>query len=117
LTAKITDFHASIIGSQSEISLGLTEMDIHDLNAIIRSPNGLEEACLLKKLANRSLSISFTSREIGDHLVNVYRDGRHIKNSSFHIHVGSSEISDASKVKVFSHSVQEGNEIIRTDLE
>jgi len=117
LLLKQTCFHASITGSQSEISLGVTEMHIHDLNATIRSPTGLEEACLLKKLANGSLGISFIPREIGDHLVNVYRDGRHIKNSPFLIHVGSSEIGDASKVKVFIHSLQEGNEIIKLDLD
>jgi filamin len=125
-TAKITGSPPSMeqrkrsqvmVGSQSEISLRVTEMDIHDLSATIRSPSGLEEACLLKKLANGSLGISFIPREIGDHLVNVYRDGRHIKNSPFRIHVGSSEIGDASKVKVFGHGLEEGNEISRIDLE
>jgi filamin len=98
-----------MVGNQSEISLRVTEMDIHDLNATIRSPSGLEEGCLLKKLANGSLGISFIPREIGDHLVNVYRDGKHIKNSPFRIHVGSSEIGDANKVKVFGRGLQEGN--------
>ncbi|CAF1670909.1 unnamed protein product, partial [Adineta ricciae] len=39
---------------------------------------------------------------------NVYRDGQHIKNSPFRIHVGSSEIGDASKVRVFGRGIQEG---------
>ena len=56
LLLKQTCFHASITGSQSEISLGVTEMHIHDLNATIRSPTGLEEACLLKKLANNIIT-------------------------------------------------------------
>ncbi|CAF3564394.1 unnamed protein product [Adineta steineri] len=117
-TAKITGLPASMdqykrsqvtIGNQSEFSLRTTEMDIHELHATIRSPSGYEEPCVLKKLANGSLGISFVPREIGDHLVNVFRDGQHIKNSPFRIHVGSSEIGDASKVKVFGHGLQEGS--------
>lgn len=97
-----------MVGNQSEISLRVVEMDIHDLTATIRSPSGLEDACLLKKLANGSLGISFIPKEIGDHLVNVYRDGKHIKNSPFRVQVGSSEIGDASKVKVFGRGLQDG---------
>ena len=120
--AKITGLPTSLehlqrsqitVGSQSEISLRVTEMDINDLNATIRSPSGLEEMCLLKKLPNGSLGISFIPRETGDHLVNVYRDGKHIKNSPFRIHVGSSEIGDASKVKIFGRGLQEGKSSFR----
>ncbi|CAM2708294.1 unnamed protein product [Rotaria socialis] len=116
-TAKITGLPPAIenqkhsqvmVGNQSEISLRVTEMDIHDLNATIRSPSGIEDVCLLKKLVNGSLGISFIPKEIGDHLVNVYRDGKHIKNSPFRIHVGSSEIGDATKVKVFGRGLKEG---------
>ncbi|CAF0875720.1 unnamed protein product [Rotaria sordida] len=97
-----------LVGNQNEFSLRVTEMDIHDLRATIRSPSGFEEPCILKKLANGSLGISFIPREIGDHLVNVYRDGQHIKNSPFRIHVGSTEIGDASKVRVYGRGLQEG---------
>ncbi|CAM4756036.1 unnamed protein product [Rotaria magnacalcarata] len=116
-TAKVTGLSPTIenqkrsqvmVGNQSEISLRVTEMDIHDLNATIRSPSGIEDVCLLKRLANGSLGISFIPKEIGDHLVNVYRDGKHIKNSPFRIHVGSSEIGDATKVKVFGRGLKEG---------
>lgn len=98
-----------MVGNESEISLRISELDIHDLTATIRSPSGIEEGCLLKRLANGSLGISFIPREMGDHLVNVYRDGKHIKNSPFRIHVGSSEIGDATKVKVFGQGLHEGN--------
>jgi filamin len=116
-TAKITGLTPPIgqqkrsqvmLGNQSEFSLRVTEMDIHELHATIRSPSGFEEPCVLKKLANGSLGISFIPREVGDHLVNVYRDGHHIKNSPFRIHVGSSEIGDASKVRVYGRGLQEG---------
>jgi filamin len=116
-TAKITGLPNSsdqqlrshvMVGNESEISLRISEIDIHDLNATIRSPSGVEEGCLLKKLTNGSLGISFIPREMGDHLVNVYRDGKHITNSPFRIHVGSSEIGDATKVKVFGRGLHEG---------
>jgi len=114
-TAKVTGLPASTlnrshvtIGNQNEFSLRVTEMDIHELHATIRSPGGYEEPCALKKLANGSLGISFIPREIGDHLVNVFRDGQHIKNSPFRIHVGSTEIGDASKVRVYGRGLQEG---------
>ena len=97
-----------MVGNESEISLRISELDIHDLTATIRSPSGVEEGCLLKRLASGSLGISFIPREMGDHLVNVYRDGKHIKNSPFRIHVGSSEIGDATKVKVFGRGLHEG---------
>jgi filamin len=106
------------VGRHNEFSLRVTEIDIHDLRATIRSPSGYEEPCVLKKLANGSLGISFIPRETGDHLVNVYRDGQHIKNSPFRIHVGSTEIGDASKVRVYGHGLQEGtnNDIYLSDL-
>lgn len=57
--------------------------------------------------------ISFTPREIGEHLVNVFRHGKHIPNSPFKIYVGESEIGNASKVKVSGKGLHEGmaNEI------
>ncbi|CAF0854285.1 unnamed protein product, partial [Didymodactylos carnosus] len=107
-TCDVTYWPVFMVGSQSEFSLRVTETDINELHATIRSPSGIEEPCLLKKLTNGSLGISFIPKEMGDHLVNVYRDGRHIKNSPFRIHVGSSEIGDASKVRVFGRGLQEG---------
>ena len=47
------------------------------------------------------LGISFTPKEIGEHLVSVKKRGRHVPNSPFRIMVGESEIADASKVKVY----------------
>lgn len=52
--------------------------------------------------------ISFTPHEVGQHLVNVYRNGSHIPNSPFNIYVGESEIGNASKVKVYGRGLTEG---------
>merc|ERR1719462_1014424 len=88
-TAKITGVSkqkaAVSVGSQSEVSLKVTEADISALTATIKSPAGVEEPCQLKKLANGHLGISFTPRMVGEHLVSVLRAGKHIANSPFKI--------------------------------
>jgi filamin len=114
-TAKITSpygddqkkAHLSV-GASSEVSLKVTEADISNLTASIRSPSGLEEPCVLKRLANGHLGISFTPREVGDYLVNVYRHGQHIPNSPFKIYVGETEIGNAGKVKVYGKGLSHG---------
>ena len=52
--------------------------------------------------------ISFTPREVGEHLVNVFRDGHHITNSPFKIYVGESELGNAGKVRVSGKGLEEG---------
>lgn len=52
--------------------------------------------------------ISFTPRETGEHLVNVYRNGVHIANSPFKITVGETELGNATKVKVYGKGLEEG---------
>lgn len=99
--------HVSV-GTSSEVSLKVTETDISQLTATIKSPSGIEEPCMLKRLANGHLGISFTPREVGAHLVNVYRHGEHIPNSPFKIFVGETEIGNASKVKVYGRGISEG---------
>lgn len=98
------------VGSQSEVSLPgkVTESDIKSLNASIQAPSGLEEPCFLKKLPNGHLGISFTPREVGEHLVSVKRMGNHIANSPFKITVGEKEVGDAAKVKISGKSLSEG---------
>ncbi len=98
-----------ILGNQSDISLKVIEGDVNDLYATIKSPTGHEEPCLLKKLSNGSLGISFTPREVGEHLVSVLRDGKHIKNSPFRIEVRQSEIGDATKVKLYGKGLTVGS--------
>ncbi|XP_056000448.1 filamin-A-like isoform X18 [Ostrea edulis] len=96
------------IGRSSEVSLKVMEQDINNLTASIRSPSGREEPCLLKRLANGHLGISFTPREVGEHLVNVFRNGQHINGSPFKIIVGESELGNASKVRVAGQGLQNG---------
>lgn len=52
--------------------------------------------------------ISFTPREVGDYLVNVYRHGNHIHNSPFKIYVGETEVGSADRVKVYGKGLSHG---------
>ncbi|XP_012939324.2 filamin-A-like [Aplysia californica] len=112
-TAKVTPGEPRrknqiMVGSSSEVSLQVTEQDIESLTATIVSPGGREEPCFLKRLANGHLGITFTPRETGPHIVNVFRNGKHIPNSPFTITVGESELGNASKVKVYGKGLEEG---------
>ena len=54
------------------------------------------------------IGISFTPHGIGDHLANVYRNGKHIPNSPFKFSISESEIGTASKVKASGLGLNEG---------
>lgn len=56
-----------------------------------------------------SAGISFTPKEVGEHVVSVKKSGKHVTNSPFKIMVGQSEIGDASKVKVYGQGLVEGH--------
>uniref|UniRef100_A0A8B9K1B8 Filamin C, gamma b (actin binding protein 280) n=1 Tax=Astyanax mexicanus TaxID=7994 RepID=A0A8B9K1B8_ASTMX len=112
-TAKITDDSMRTsqlnVGTATDVSLKITETDLSSLTASIRAPSGNEEPCLLKRLPNRHIGISFTPKEVGEHVVSVKKNGKHVTNSPFKIMVGQSEIGDASKVKVFGKGLVEGH--------
>ncbi|KAM4747093.1 filamin-C isoform 4-T4 [Rhinophrynus dorsalis] len=96
------------VGTSTDVSLKITESDLSLLTASIRAPSGNEEPCLLKRLPNRHIGISFTPKEVGEHVVSVKKNGKHVTNSPFKIMVGQSEIGDASKVKVSGKGLIEG---------
>lgn len=56
-----------------------------------------------------STGISFTPKEVGEHVVSVRKSGKHVTNSPFKILVGPSEIGDASKVRVWGKGLSEGH--------
>ncbi|KAK9889073.1 hypothetical protein WA026_004345 [Henosepilachna vigintioctopunctata] len=98
------------VGSCSEVSLPgkISDADIRSLNASIQAPSGLEEPCFLKRLPTGNIGISFTPREIGEHVVSVKKMGYHITNSPFKINVCEREVGDAKKVRVSGSALQEG---------
>ncbi len=93
--------NAISVGASSDLSLpdNLSSYDLRALSAYIVAPSGAEEPCFLKKLPKGNTGISFTPKEVGEHLVSVKRDGKHIKNSPFKINVSPGDVGDASKVK------------------
>ncbi|XP_072217042.1 filamin-C-like, partial [Excalfactoria chinensis] len=96
------------VGSATDVSLKISEPDLSQLSATITAPSGAEEPCLLKRLPNRHIGISFTPKEVGEHVVSVRKGGQHVTNSPFRIVVGPSEIGDASRVKVWGKGLKEG---------
>lgn len=114
-TAKITGDDAITrtsqlnVGTAADVSLKIAETDLSSLTASIRAPSGNEEPCLLKKLPNRHLGISFTPKEVGEHEVSVRKNGVHVVNSPFKIMVGQSEIGEASRVKAFGKGLTEAH--------
>uniref|UniRef100_A0A8C9R1D2 Filamin B n=1 Tax=Scleropages formosus TaxID=113540 RepID=A0A8C9R1D2_SCLFO len=96
------------LGSAADFSLDITEADLSLLTASIKSPSGRDEPCLLKRQPNNHIGISFIPREVGEHLVSIKKNGRHVANSPVTIMVVQSEIGDASKVKVSGQGLVEG---------
>lgn len=54
-----------------------------------------------------SQGISFVPKEIGEHLVNIKKNGRHIPNSPISVMINQSEIGDASRVRVTGQGLSE----------
>ncbi|XP_067854900.1 filamin-B isoform X1 [Heptranchias perlo] len=119
-TAKVTDDSRRKsqvkVGSAADISLDINESDLSLLTASIKSPSGLDEPCLLKRLPNNHIGISFIPREVGEHLVSIKKNGRHVANSPIAIMVGQSEIGDAGRVKVSGQGLMTGRTFEMSDF-
>jgi filamin len=98
------------VGSSSELQLpgDLSEADIRSLKAFIQNPSGGVEQCFLKRLPKGNIGISFTPREVGEHLVSVQKNGKHIANSPFKIFVNAQEVGDSSRVRVNGEGLLKG---------
>uniref|UniRef100_M3ZRE7 Filamin A n=1 Tax=Xiphophorus maculatus TaxID=8083 RepID=M3ZRE7_XIPMA len=95
------------VGSAADIPLDIGELDISQLTASLTTPSGREEPCLLKILRNGHVGVSFVPKEIGEHLVNIKKNGRHIANSPISVMISQSEIGDASRVRVSGQGLSE----------
>uniref|UniRef100_A0A8D3BLQ4 Calponin-homology (CH) domain-containing protein n=1 Tax=Scophthalmus maximus TaxID=52904 RepID=A0A8D3BLQ4_SCOMX len=95
------------VGSAADIPLDIGELDISQLTASLTTPSGREEPCLLKMLRNGHVGISFVPKEIGEHLVNIKKNGRHIPSSPIAVMINQSEIGDASRVRVSGQGLSE----------
>ncbi|XP_034027949.1 filamin-A isoform X3 [Thalassophryne amazonica] len=95
------------VGSAADIPLDIGDLDLSQLTASITTPSGHEEPCLLKMLRNGHVGISFVPKEIGEHLVNIKKNGCHIPNSPIVVMINQSEIGDASRVRVSGQGLSE----------
>ncbi|XP_061474309.1 filamin-B isoform X3 [Rhineura floridana] len=111
-TAKITDDNRRRsqvkLGSAADFLLDINETDLSLLTASIKAPSGRDEPCLLKRLPNNHIGISFIPREVGEHLVSIMKNGSHVPNSPVSIMVVQSEIGDASRARVSGRGLVEG---------
>merc|ERR1711892_99398 len=118
ITGEGTKRNQISVGSSSELTLpgNLSESDLRSLKAFIESPTGGVEQCFLKKLPRGNIGISFTPREVGEHLVSVKRNETHITNSPFKIMVNSQEVGDASRVKVSGEGLVQGETLVSNNF-
>uniref|UniRef100_A0A452VEC9 Filamin B n=1 Tax=Ursus maritimus TaxID=29073 RepID=A0A452VEC9_URSMA len=111
-TAKITDDSRRCsqvkLGSAADFLLDISETDLSTLTASIKAPSGRDEPCLLKRLPNNHIGISFIPREVGEHLVSIKKNGSQGANSPVSIMVVQSEIGDARRAKVYGRGLSEG---------
>uniref|UniRef100_A0A3Q1HBS1 Calponin-homology (CH) domain-containing protein n=1 Tax=Anabas testudineus TaxID=64144 RepID=A0A3Q1HBS1_ANATE len=104
------------LGSAADFSLDINETDLSLLTASIRSPSGRDEPCLLKRMPNNHIGISFIPREVGEHLVSILKNGRHVVNSPITIMVVQAEIGDASRVKAHGDGLVQGTTFNNTSF-
>ncbi|VDD75477.1 unnamed protein product [Mesocestoides corti] len=88
------------MSSMSCVSFDSVAEDISLLTATVTSPSGHEEPCVLKKLPNNRMGISFTPKENGEHLVNIFKAGKHIPKSPFRINISTEDVGDPTRVRV-----------------
>ncbi|KAI1892165.1 hypothetical protein AGOR_G00130460 [Albula goreensis] len=67
------------------------------------------EPCMIKLLRNGHMGVSFIPREIGEHLINIKKNGRHIPSSPITVTISQSEFGDASRVRVTGRGLSEGH--------
>ncbi|XP_038628402.1 filamin-B isoform X2 [Tachyglossus aculeatus] len=119
-TAKITDDSRRCsqvkLGSAADFLLDIHETDLSTLTASIKAPSGRDEPCLLKRLPNNHIGISFIPREVGEHVVSIKKNGSHVPNSPVSIMVVQSEIGDARRAKVSGRGLTEGRTFEMSDF-
>ncbi|XP_036446591.1 filamin-A isoform X2 [Colossoma macropomum] len=110
--AKITDGSLRKsqvkLGPAVDFALDITEEDISLLTTSISSPTRQDVPCSLKRQPDSHIGISFIPREVGEHLVSIKKDGKHVRRSPIPVCISQSDIGDASKVKVFGLGLHSG---------
>uniref|UniRef100_A0A0N5A0K9 Calponin-homology (CH) domain-containing protein n=1 Tax=Parastrongyloides trichosuri TaxID=131310 RepID=A0A0N5A0K9_PARTI len=93
------------ISSTSEVSLAIPHVDTRGYSAVIRTPHGIEEPCVIRHIDSSHLGIAFTPREAGDHLITVSLLGTILPKNPYRIKVDKSQVGNASKVKISGNGI------------
>ncbi|XP_037107046.1 filamin-B isoform X2 [Syngnathus acus] len=104
------------LGSSADFFLNINETDLSLLSASITAPSGREEPCLLKRMANNHVGISFIPREVGEHSVSITKNGCHVANSPISIMIVQSEIGDAGRVRAYGDGLAQGTTFTDTSF-
>ncbi|CEF70689.1 Filamin/ABP280 repeat and Calponin homology domain and Immunoglobulin-like fold domain and Immunoglobulin E-set domain and Filamin/ABP280 repeat-like-containing protein [Strongyloides ratti] len=88
------------ISSTSEVSLAIPHVDTRGYSAVIRTPHGIEEPCIIRHIDSSHLGVSFTPREIGEHLITVSLFGTILPKNPYRIKVDQNQVGNAGKVKI-----------------
>ncbi|XP_035238872.1 LOW QUALITY PROTEIN: filamin-A-like [Anguilla anguilla] len=96
------------VGSAADIPLDIGELDPSQLTVSLTTPSGREEPCAFKLLRNGHMGVSFVPREIGDHLVNIKKDGSHVPRSPITVTISQSEFGEAGRVEVSGRGLSAG---------
>nr|XP_061814514.1 filamin-B-like isoform X1 [Nerophis lumbriciformis] len=96
------------LGSAADFFLNINETDLSLLHASIAAPSGREEPCLLKRMSNNHVGVSFIPREVGEHWVSITKNERHVANSPIAITIIQSEIGDATRVRAHGDGLVRG---------
>lgn len=85
----------------SEYVLGGKDIDLTNMVAVMKTPSGATEQCLIKKTPTGQLAIaSFQPKSKGNYSITVTRDGKAIQGSPFSIKIDDHHVCNSHKVKV-----------------
>uniref|UniRef100_A0A0K0FW42 Actin-binding cytoskeleton protein filamin n=1 Tax=Strongyloides venezuelensis TaxID=75913 RepID=A0A0K0FW42_STRVS len=93
------------ISSTSEVSLAIPHVDTRGYSAVIRTPHGIEEPCIIRHIDSSHLGISFTPREVGEHLITVSLLGTILPKNPYRINVDKSQVGNAKSVKISGNGI------------
>uniref|UniRef100_A0A1I7VY84 Filamin/ABP280 repeat family protein n=1 Tax=Loa loa TaxID=7209 RepID=A0A1I7VY84_LOALO len=83
-----------------EISFNIDSAEIDELSGSVKSPSGIEEPCIIRQIDHAHIGISFSPREMGEHLITVKKNKQVIQQSNYRAEVIKNQTGDASKVVV-----------------
>lgn len=97
-----------VTGLPSEIKMRVLEPNLDGLVPTITLPSGKVETCTMRDLGNNSLGVTFLPLEVGEHVVNVKKEGKDIIGSPFKITVVNPPPPEPDKVLVTGEAIKTG---------